>query len=74
MAMEKIGAKELERLQRKYKFSFCRVKGSNIVQITKNPDNTRFEIIYIDEFVNALEKRKLAVYKSSNDFLKILKE
>jgi hypothetical protein len=74
MAMEKIDRKELERLRQKYKFKFCRVKGTGVINITKNPDNPRFEIIGIEDFVKELNNRKLAVYKSSNDFLKIMKK
>lgn len=72
MSMEKISEDELKKLQKKYGFRFCRIKGTQIINITKH-DNPRFDVIDFDEFTKTLKKRKLAVYKSNNDFLKIMK-
>ena len=71
--MEKISEDELKKLQKKYGFRFCRIKGTQIINITKN-ENPRFEVIDIDEFTSALKKRKLAVYRGQGDFLKIMKK
>ena len=70
--MEKIGEDELRKLQKKYGFRFCRIKGTQIINITKH-ENPKFEVIDIDEFTAALKKRKLAVYRGQGDFLKIMK-
>ena len=70
--MEKINDDELKKLQKKYGFRFCRIKGTQIINITKH-ENPRFDVIDIDEFTNALKKRKLAVYRGQGDFLKIMK-
>lgn len=70
--MKKVSKAELERLQKKYKFKFCRIKGTQIVNICKHK-NPRFEVIDMDEFLKVLKKRKLAVYRGQGDFLKIMK-
>jgi len=71
--MEKINDEELKKLQKKYGFRFCRIKGTQIINISKHED-PRFEVIDIDEFTKTLKKRKLAVYRGQGDFLKIMKE
>lgn len=70
--MKKISTQELKRLQRKYGFKLCRIKGTNIVNIRKHR-NPNLEDIDMDTFEKTLKKRKLAVYKSDNDFLKIMR-
>ena len=74
MVMEKINDTELKRLQNKYKFKFCKIEGTNVINITKHPDNPRLVIIDFDTFVTTLKKRKLAVYRDQGDFLKIMKD
>ncbi len=71
--MEKITIKELEKLQKKYGFKLARLKGTNGIHIMKH-NNDRMEIISLKDFEQALKKRGLAVYKSPNDFLKIMKD
>ena len=73
MAMEKVDPVTLKQLQEKYKFQFGQVKGSEVVQIIKN-ESPRFELISMDDFLQKLTQRGLAVYKSPNDFLKIMKD
>jgi hypothetical protein len=73
MSMEKIDEKELIELQNKYDFKLAKVKGTEIVNIIKN-ESPRFEIIDRDEFFRILKKRRLSVYRSQNDFLKIMKD
>ena len=70
--MEKITEDELKKLQKKYGFRFCRIKGTQIINITKH-ENPRFDVIDIDEFTTALKKRKLALYRGQGDFLKIMR-
>lgn len=72
MSMKKISNDDLMKLQKKYGFKFCKIKGTEVVNISKNITD-RVEEIDFDTFVAALKKRKLAVYKSENDFLKIMK-
>lgn len=73
MVMEKISINELKELQNKYGFKFCKIKGTEVVNIRKHKTpNT--EDISLDEFEKLLKKRGLAVYKAENDWLKIMKE
>lgn len=72
MPMEKISNEELLRLQKKYGFKFCRIKGTQVVNIAKHKSD-RFEVIDFEEFTATLKRRKLAVYKDKKDFLKIMK-
>ena len=72
MTMDKINEDELKNLQKKYGFKFCKIKGTNVINITKHPDNPRFVIVDFDEFTTMLKKRKLAIYRGQGDFLKIM--
>ena len=72
--MKKIDEDDLKKLQKKYGFKFCKIEGTNVINITKHPDNPKLIIIDFDEFTKTLKKRNLAVYRSDNDFLKIMKD
>ena len=72
-AMQKITEEELAKLQKKYGFKFCKIKNSDVVNICKSKSD-RVDIITKEDFLAALKKRKLAVYKSDNDFLKVMKD
>lgn len=71
--MTKISINELKDIAKKYDLKPCKVKDAEVVNIRKHP-NPRMDDIIWDEFERILKKRKLAVYKSDNDFLKIMRD
>ena len=72
--MQKITMSELKQIAKDYGLKACKIKGSEVVQIRKNPSD-KYEDISWDEFESALKKKKLAVYKATeSDFLKIMKD
>jgi tRNA G10 N-methylase Trm11 len=74
MTMKKITIDELKALAKQYDLHVCRIKGSEVVQIRKNPSD-KYEDISWEEFEAALQEKDLAVYKAENsDFLKIMKD
>jgi hypothetical protein len=74
MTMNKISITELKKIAREYSLKPCKIKGSEVVQIRKNPSD-KYEDISWEEFENALKAKKLAVYKATeSDFLKIMKD
>ncbi|MHC1709604.1 MAG: hypothetical protein AB9819_04280 [Methanomassiliicoccales archaeon] len=73
MAMMKISMDDLKKLAKQYDLHVCKIKGSDVVQIRKNPGE-KYEDISWDEFENSLNKKGLAVFKATeSDFLKIMK-
>lgn len=74
MTMKKITLEDLKGLSKQYGLHVCRIKGSEVVQIRKNPSD-KYDDISWDEFEEALKKKGLAVYKAEeSDFLKIMKD
>ncbi len=72
--MKKITVDELKKLAKQYDLHVCRIKGTEIVQIRKNPSD-KYEDISWKEFGESLKKKGLAVYKAEeSDFLKIMKD
>jgi hypothetical protein len=72
--MIKITIDDLKKLAKQYDLHVCKIKGSEVVQIRKNPSD-KYEDVSWDEFEEALKKKGLAVYKAiESDFLKIMKE
>ncbi len=72
--MNKISITELKKIAREYSLKPCKIKGSEVVQIRKNPSD-KYEDISWEEFENTLKAKKLAVYKATeSDFLKIMKD
>ncbi|KQM12435.1 hypothetical protein AOA80_02595 [Methanomassiliicoccales archaeon RumEn M1] len=73
MSMRKITIAELKKLAEQYDLHVCRIKGSEVVQIRKMP-NDKYEDISWEDFESVLQKKGLAVYKAEkSDFLKIMK-
>jgi sugar phosphate isomerase/epimerase len=71
--MDKITLEEVKKIAKNYGLKPIRVKGTEIVNIRKNPSD-KIEEISWEEFDKALKKRGLAVYKATeSDFLKIMK-
>jgi len=74
MTMKKISVEELKKLAKQYGLHVCRIKGSEVVQIRKNPSD-KYEDISWKEFEETLKNKGLAVYKAEeSDFLKIMKD
>lgn len=74
MTMKKISVEELKKLAKQYDLHVCRIKGSEVVQIRKNPSD-KYEDISWKEFEETLKNKGLAVYKAEeSDFLKIMKD
>lgn len=74
MSMEKKSIDEVKKIAEKYGLHPAKVKGSDVVNIRKQP-NDNLEDVSWDEFEKLLQKKNLAVYKASNsDFLKIMKD
>jgi len=72
--MRKITVDDLKKLAKQYDLHVCRIKGSEVVQIRKNPSD-KYEDVSWEEFEDALNKKGLAVYKAEeSDFLKIMKD
>ena len=73
MTMKKITIAELKIIAKQYDLHVCKIKGSEVVQIRKNPSD-KYEDIGWDEFESALKSKGLAIYKAEeSDFLKIMK-
>ncbi len=74
MTMKKITIANLKELAKQYDLHVCRIKGSEVVQIRKNPSD-KYEDMSWEEFEEVLNKKGLAVYKAEeSDFLKIMKD
>lgn len=64
----------MKKIAKQYGLYASRVKGTDVVNIRKNP-NDKYEDISWVEFEDALKKRGLAVYKAEeSDFFKIMKD
>ena len=71
MAMKQISIEEVKTIADQYGLKACKVKGSDVVNIRKNPTNRQEDISW-EEFEETLNRRGLAVFKAENsDFLKI---
>ena len=74
MSMKKISINEAKEIADEYDLHPAKVKGSEVVNIRKKP-NENLEDIDWDEFQRILNEKNLAVYKAEeSDFLKIMKE
>ena len=74
MTMKKITIEELKRIAKQYDLHVCKIKGSDVVQIRKNPGDKYMDISW-NEFECALKDKGLAIYKAEeSDFLKIMKD
>lgn len=74
MPMNQISVDDLKKLAAEYDLHVCKIKGSEVVQICKNP-GTKFEDIEWTEFEEILTTKGLAVFKNGDsDFLKIMKK
>lgn len=74
MVMKKISIAEVKRIANEYGLTPIRVKGTEVVNISKKP-NDKYEKISWEDFEKALDDRGLAVYKTEeSDFLKIMKD
>ena len=74
MTMNKISVSDLKKIAKDYDLKPCKIKGSEVVQIRKNPSD-KYEDISWEEFERALKSKNLAVYKATeSDFLKIMKD
>jgi len=72
--MNKITIEDLKKITKHYDLHVCRIKGSEVVQIRKNPSD-KYEDISWKEFETVLKQKGLAVYKAAeSDFLKIMKD
>ena len=72
--MKRISREDLETLQRKYHFKFCRIVGTDVVNICKSMKDTMEEISF-NEFWRILNDKNLAVFKSDrSDYLRIMKK
>ncbi len=73
MTMDRVTLDEVKKVAEQYGLKPVKVKGTEVVNIRKHPDNRLIEISW-EEFDKALKKRGLAVYKATeSDFLKIMK-
>jgi len=74
MTMKKITIEELKKIAKQYDLHVCKIKGSEVVQIRKNPSDNIVDIGW-DEFEKTLKSKGLAIYKAEeSDFLKIMKD
>ena len=74
MTMSKVTIPELKRIAEHYGLKPCKIEGTDVVNIRKNPSE-KYKDISWDEFERLLRKRGLAVFKATeSDFLKIMKE
>ncbi len=72
--MRKITIEEVEKIASRYGLQPCKVPGTNIVNIRKNPSG-KLEDIGWPQFERMLRERGLAVYKAEDsDFLKIMRD
>jgi len=73
MPMNKISIKEVKRIAEQYGLTPIKVKGTGVVNISKNPSERYVKITW-EEFEAALKEKDIAVYKTAeSDFLKIMK-
>jgi len=72
MNMERISLEKTRELSQKAGLTPCRVKGSTVVQLRKNP-NDRMEDISWEEFDEALKSKRLAVYAAPSGYMKIMR-
>lgn len=70
--MEKIGIVELKKITTKYGLKVCAITGTDVVNICKHPRKGMREIP-LKDFELILKRKKLAIYKAPNDWLKIMK-
>lgn len=73
MPMQKISMEKVKAIAKKYGLTPCKVKGTEMVNIRKKKTQRQQDISW-EEFENFLKKRKLAVYRHDNDWLKIMKD
>jgi hypothetical protein len=74
MTMVKVSVDEMKRIAEIHGLKPCRIRGTSVVNIRKNPSD-KFEDIAWEEFQTVLSQRGLAVYKASeSDYLKIMKD
>jgi len=71
--MKKITINEVKEIAEEYDLKPAKVKGSDAVNIRKK-ENETLEDISWEEFERILNEKNLAVYKSPNDWLKIMKD
>ena len=75
MALKKISMRQLEEIAKEYSLHACKIKGTDVINIRKAQNRSRYEDIDWDEFGTILKKRRLAVFKDEkSDFLKIKKD
>lgn len=74
MPMNKISIEDVKRIAKQYNLTPIKVKGTGVINISKNPSE-KYEKISWEEFETALDEKGLAVYKTAeSDFLKIMKD
>ena len=71
--MEQISIERTRKICEEYGLKPGKVQGTEVINIVKE-NNPRIEDISWVEFGQILEKRGLAVYRSENDWLKIMKK
>lgn len=71
--MKKIPIEEVKNIAEEFDLKPCKVKGEEVVNIRKK-ENENLEDISWEKFEEILNEKGLAVYKSKNDWLKIMKE
>ena len=71
--MRKLTNEESMENAEKYGLKPARVRGREVVQLTKNPGE-KFEEIPWEEFFEILKKKRLAVYMSKGGYMKIMSD
>lgn len=64
----------MKKIAKQYDLHVCKITGSEVVQIRKNPSDNIVDICW-DEFEKILNSKGLAIYKAEqSDFLKTMKD
>ena len=75
MSMEPISMDKTKRIAEHYGLKPIKIKGTTQIQIAKNVNNTKYEVISWDEFEKKLDEKNLVVCKAYDScFLKIMKK
>ena len=70
--MEKISLHEVKEIARRNDLKPCVIRGTEIVKIRKNKSSGTRDITW-EEFQRLLERKSLAIFRSKDDWLKIMK-
>ncbi len=73
--MEPIDMEKTKTIAKHYGLTPIRIKGTSQIQIAKNSNSSKYEIISWDEFEKILNEKNLVVCKAAEScFLKLMKK